>query len=209
MSEIGKQFSHKTIAVDLLPGQFENSPELIKLVEAFVGENEAIQELEDVLWVLYSQRWLWFATGAALDGLGDILNEPRASDDDEEYRDQLYLKVLINVSEGEPERLIEAVLQVTGASEVHLLDKRHATVVLYAHELEKTLFIYRVPDVTAGGVLTVVTGSEEADVFVFGVDRDAAGTGYGSELGYGVGWGESGAGNEGEGGHFTELFEQS
>lgn len=209
MSEIGKQFSHKTVALELLPGQFESSDDLRALVAALVGDTaEGIQELEDVLWVLYSQRWLWFATGAALEGLGDILNEPRASDDDEEYRDQLYLKILINVSEGEPERLISAVLRVTGASEVHLIEKPVATLVLYAHELEKTLFIYRVPDVSAGGVLTVVTGSESATPFVFGVDRDASGTGYGAELSYGAGWGESGVGNENIGGDITELFWQ-
>jgi hypothetical protein len=208
MSEAGKQFDHAGVAVGLLPGQFEDSTNLQALVRALVGEDHAIQELEDVLWVLYSQRWLWFATGAAQDGLGDILDEPRASESDALYRDQLYLKVLINVSQGEPERLIEAVQRVTGASEVHLIEKLHATVVLYAHGLVNTLFIYRVPQVAAGGVKTVVTGSESTNPFVFGKDGDASGTLYGEELDYGTGWGESGAGNESEGGDFAELFEQ-
>lgn len=208
MADIGKQFSHKAVAIDLLPGQFETSEDLQALVTALVGETHGVQELEAVFWELYSLRWLWIATGAQLEGIGDILNEPRVSDDDEEYRDQLYLKILINVSEGEPERLIQAVLQVAGGSHVHLIDKHYATVVLWAYELTKTQFIYRVPQVSLGGVMTVVTGSTSSTPFVFGVDRNEDGFGYGSELPYGEGWGEIGAGNEGYGGNFSELYWQ-
>jgi hypothetical protein len=208
MSEAGKQFDHASVAVGLLPGQFKDSTNLQALVRALVGEDHGVQELENVLWVLYSQRWLWFATGAALDGLGDILGEPRPNEDDEEYRGLLYLKVLINVSKGEPERLIKAVERVTGADEVHLIEKLHATVVLYAHAMERWTYIFRVPQVAAGGIKAVVTGSESTNPFVFGKDGDASGTLHDEELDYGTGWGESGAGNESEGGNFTELFEQ-
>lgn len=208
MAEAGKQFSHKTVALELLPGQFELSSDLQDLVAAFVGDTYGVQELENVLWELYSLRWLWIATGAQLDGIGDILEEPRAVTSDEDYRDQLYLKILINVSEGEPERLIEAVERVTGGSEVHLIEKFQATVVLYAHELVKTQFIYRVPQVTSGGVFTVVTGSEDSTPFVFGKDGDTGGVLWGAELDYGEGWGETGVGNENLGGCFAELFWQ-
>lgn len=205
---LGKQFSHKTEAVALLPGQFENSTDLQALVGAIVGETHGVQELENVLWDLYTLRWLPFATGAQLDGLGDILGEPRPSADDEEYRDALYLKVLINVSQGEPERLIEVMQRVSHATNVHVFDKGTALVVVWGMGITAWLWLYRVPQVSLGGVYTVVTASESTTPFVFGVDRDASGNPHGSELDYGEGWGETGAGNEDEGGDISELFWQ-
>ena len=206
MAEIGKQFSHLTVALGLLPGQFEDSALLRDLTQVFVGETHGVQELEGVFWDLYTKRWLWIAEGAQLDGLGDILDEPRASADDDEYRDLLYLKVLINVSEGEPERIIEATQRATDGTEVHLIERDVATVEVFALALVKTAWIPRIAKVTAGGIRTVVTGSPSPNPFVFGVDRDAAGVGAGAELDYGTGWGESGAGNTTEGGLFTELY---
>lgn len=208
MAELGKQFAHLTVAYGLLPGQFDNSPNLRELVKVFVGEDHAVQELESVLFDCYSKRWLWIATGAQLEGIGDLLEEPRETDDDDEYRQQLYLKILVNVSQGEPERLIEAVERATLPTEVHLIEKPQATVLLYAHVLTTIKWIDRVSLVASGGVMTVVTGSVSSNPFVFGVDRDASGTAAGAELAYGTGWGESGAGNEGEGGLFAELYLQ-
>lgn len=206
MAEMGKQFSHLTVALGLLPGQFAGSAKLRDLVEIFVGADHAVQELEDVLWDLFSRRWLWIATGEQLDGLGDLLDEPRPSDDDEVYRELLKLKVLINVSEGDPERIIDAALAASGASLVHLMEPPPATVLVYAHGLTSTSWLSRIPEVVAGGVRTIITGSESLTPFVFGVDRDALAGGHGAELSYGDGWGESGAGNEEIGGDFVELF---
>lgn len=206
MAEMGKQFAHRTVALSLLPGQFENSNNLRALVGTLVGTDHAVQELEDVFWDLYSRRWLWIAEGAQLDGLGDLLGEPRASEDDEEYRDLLYLAILVNVSQGEPERIIEATLRATDGSEVHLIEKQPATVEVFALGLTKTAWITRIAKVACGGVRTILVASPSANPFVFGVDRDAAGASAGAELDYGTGWGESGAGYESEGGLFSELY---
>lgn len=208
MAEMGKQFAHATVALGLLPGQFENSTQLRALVTALVGESHGVQELENVIWDLHSLRWLWIATGQQLDGLGDVLGWPRDSDDDDEYRESLYLAILINISEGEPERVIEATETITRATEVHLIEKPEATVVAYAHALTRWDLVHLVGRVSPGGVQTVVVGSEDTTPFVFGVDRDASGTAAGAELSYGDGWGESGTGNEDVGGLFTELFYQ-
>jgi len=206
MSEVGKQFAHATVALSLLPGQFQDSTDLRALVTALVGESHGVQEVEDALFDLYQFRWLWIAEGEQLDGLGDILGLPRNATDDEEYRGNLYLRVVINVSEGEPERLIEAAEMATAASEVHLIEKPSATAVLYVHELTRWELVSWVGDASAGGVLTAVVGSESDTPFVFGVDRDASGTAAGAELDYGDGWGESGTGNESIGGDIAELF---
>jgi len=209
MGEMGKQFAHATVALGLLPGQFETSTQLRAIVAAFVGETDGVQALEDALWDLYSIRWPWIATGAQLDGIGDIVGEPRGSADDEVYRSLLYLRIAINVSEGEPERVIDAAQAATGATEVHLLEVPPATVAVYLHAPERLDLTGRIGEVTAGGVAIAVTASESATPFVFGLDRDASGTGAGAELAYGAGWGESGAGNEAIGGAFTELFHTS
>lgn len=206
MPELGKQFAHLTVARGLMPGQFKNSTNLDALLAAFVGETHAVQELENVIFDLYSKRWLWIAEGAQLDGLGDILDEPRESADDEEYRSQLYLKILTNVSQGEPERLIEAANRAASPSAVHLIERPVATAEIYLHGYTETKWIPRVERVAAGGVQIIVTGSTTTNPFVFGVDKDGSGTGYGSELPYGDGWGETGAAYVDEGGLFTEIL---
>lgn len=203
--DIGKQFSHATVALGLLPGQFELSTKLRSIVSAVADQCQAI---EDALWELYSMRWRWIAEGAQLDGLGDIVGEPRTTDDDDIYRGLIEVKILTNTSVCEPERIIRCVNIGMDSSECHIIEKDYATIVIYAHLLTRNGPIAaRMSDIAAGGVKVAVTGSEE-DPFVFGLDRDTSGTGYGTELDYGDGWGETGAGNESIGGDFTELYHE-
>lgn len=167
-----------------------------------------IQELEDVLWDLLTLRHLSSATGKQLDGLGEIVGEPRGSTDDEVYRDGLYLKLLINTSEGTPERIIEIVDRVAGGSFVQYSDRPPACAHVYVHEISKFDWLFRIHRAVIGGVRFVLSASEQSDPFVFGRDRDSAGIASGAELNYGLGWGESGVGNENVGGFFTEIFRQ-
>lgn len=207
MAEFGKQFHHDRVALSLLPGQFANSENLRALVSDLVGQSHGIQECEDAIWDIYTLRWLWIAEGQQLDYLGEILGEPRQDGlADEAYRTRLYAVIQTHISNGEPERIITATIFATVPTLVHLIEKYPATVYMYAHVPTEFDSFYLIERCIAAGVYFALVASVSTTPFVFGVDRDAAGTGFGSELAYGDGWGESGAGNESIGGDIAELF---
>lgn len=163
-----------------------------------------IQELENVFTQLLLERWIDSAYGEQLDKLGVIVGESRLSDNDEEYRAAIKLRVIINVSEGEPERLITVLQAITKATLVHYLEKYPARACLYAHEILQFPYISRVQQTAPAGVHVTITASHSDDPFVFGVDRDASGAGHGSELSFGSGFGETNWPLEG--GDFVDIF---
>jgi hypothetical protein len=207
MAEIGKQFFHNRVALDLLPGQFQNSTNLRALVTALVDGDTGVQSLEDTLWDLYTLRWLWLAEGRQLDGIGDILGEPRSgTTPDDEYRARLYVRIVSNTSQGTPDEILALADAATVPTFVELIEKFPAMVYIYSHVPTAFDSFYLMTAAVCAGVYLAVVASVSSTPFVFGVDRDAAGTGFGTELAYGEGWGESGAGNESIGGDIAELF---
>jgi len=206
-----QQTDHQQAAKDLLPGQFENSTNLRDFIEAIVGPANpvtwTIQELEDVLFAILSDRWLSTAVGVQLDGLGEILGEGRLSADDEEYRDALYTRVIINVSQGEPERLIEVLMRLADPTAVHYIPKPPAGAVLCAIENTQDALLPRLQEVPLGGVHIWVTAGTGGNPFIYGRARDAAGVQFGVQhphggLGYGV------PGAPGAGGQYVALYVQ-
>lgn len=204
-----QQTDHEAAALALLPAQFENSTNLRALISALVGISNpvtwTIQELEDTLFNLLEDRWLSTAAGQQLDGLGEILGEGRLTSDDNEYRDALYLRVIINVSEGEPERLIEVLRQLAAPTAVHLIIKPPASVVICAIELTQDALLARTQEAALAGVLVIITGGTGAAPFIYGRARDAAGTLFGIQhpaggLGYGI------PGVPGSGGEYVAIY---
>lgn len=205
-----QQNDHSGVAQGLLPAQFENSTRLKALVNALVGPDDpatwTLQELEDVLFAILDERWLATAGGEQLDGLGEILGEGRLSSDDEVYRDALYLRVLINCSCGEPERLIQVLDRLADPSFVHLTIKPPAGVYLVAIELTQDEYFDRVEQAAGAGVKVWVAGGTGTNPFIMGRARDAAGAQHGvahpgGGLGYGV------PGTPATGGEYVALYE--
>lgn len=98
--------------IDLFPliiSQFEDKENYNKLLKIVTKQ---IDEIEDMLFDLLDLRWLDLATKAQLDLLGRILDIERGGLDDESYRSLLNLKISINVSSGEPESIIVAIIGV-------------------------------------------------------------------------------------------------
>lgn len=56
--------------------------------------------------------------GVQLDVAGDIVGMDRENRDDESYRSMIFLKILINISSGEPDILIQAIQQLYSAEVV-------------------------------------------------------------------------------------------
>lgn len=207
MGQLGKQFFHRRVALELLPSQFSESANLRAMVEALVGDATLVQELENVAWDLYTKRWLWIAEGAQLDRLGEVLEEPRSAGlSDDDYRARLQVAVRVYNSNGEPDRLIEIAQFAAAPTEIQLIEKSPPTAYLFAHVITALDSLYFITRAVAGGVFLVFVANFGTTPFTFGPDKDAAGTDFGSGPGYGAGWGETGAGNEGIGGQFSELF---
>jgi len=79
---------------------------------------ERMEALEDATYSTLTMRWLDDAAGVQLDELGAIVGEPRLSRSDPDYRDAIGVRVSINQSGGEPERIIEFLTRIAGAEQV-------------------------------------------------------------------------------------------
>lgn len=115
---------------DLLIEQFEKKPKINGMVEGVVTQ---WQQIEDVGVELYTLRMLHTAGGYTLDILGEIIGLSRGGLDDDDYRAQLYFGIFLNISSGEPELLIAALKNVTGATIVHYEEIYPAAVALSAY----------------------------------------------------------------------------
>jgi hypothetical protein len=77
-----------------------------------------IQQLEDAAYTLLTDRWIPSAEGVQLDEMGEMVGEPRLGRNDEDYKFAIETRISINRSGGEPERIIEYLRRITGASQV-------------------------------------------------------------------------------------------
>lgn len=75
-----------------------------KILKAYL---EQIQDIEDALQPFYDRLNINTQSGAQLDRIGEIVGQPRGAQDDDVYRQLLYIKIVRNQSEGTPEELIQ------------------------------------------------------------------------------------------------------
>jgi hypothetical protein len=88
---------HATEAIDLLIEQFKRQPTIDEFLSIYIDQ---VQELEESLWRLLTERRLDNATGAALDGIGAIVGEAREGRDDDTYRAFVRARILIDRTRG-------------------------------------------------------------------------------------------------------------
>jgi hypothetical protein len=93
---------HPARAIARLTEHRKIVPDLVDWLNAF---NVETQEIEDVLWDIYTKRLL-SGEGAQLDQLGRILAEPRSGFGDPDYLERLKAKILVLRSSGGPLDLI-------------------------------------------------------------------------------------------------------
>ncbi len=107
---------HVAEALENLLEQFKGKPTLAKVLTTYVDQ---IQDLENTAFGVYFGRMLSNAEGEQLDGLGDIVGEPRDGKTDAEYRIAIAVRILINKSGATPEDVIAIVDAATeGAFEI-------------------------------------------------------------------------------------------
>ncbi|MDC7234976.1 MAG: hypothetical protein PQJ58_17210 [Spirochaetales bacterium] len=77
--------------------------------------NRRADSLESVIISMINDT-LKNCVGVQLDVAGEIVGMERENRDDESYRSLIFLKILINISSGEPEILIQAIQQLYGSA---------------------------------------------------------------------------------------------
>ena len=125
-----------------------------KLCECFFGNQ--IQELEnkarELLYILNIDH----SEGTQLDNIGTLVGQDRLGYNDEYYRILLKVKIGINVSEGDIERILALWKLITGTTNVHLRESFPAKIKLETDEyLGDALFVFLkevAKDALAGGV---------------------------------------------------------
>lgn len=112
---LAKQDDHATYASSQLLAQYKNLPRMVSFVESICG---LLQPLEDVCWQLLRERYIdaidgyGGAVGIQLDGLGQLVGEPRKGLPDAHYRTFLEVRALVNTSNGFAEDLLEIVEKI-------------------------------------------------------------------------------------------------
>lgn len=156
--------NHVELAKDRLREQYKNSPNILALIEAWVGE---IQELEQVLFDLAEKRTISQGEGIQLDKIGELLNKPRDGRSDADYRIVLLAKVAQNISRGTSEDIIGVFKILTSSAKVQFGNGDLGEIYLLAdHSLtqDQVNFILReMMTVDSAGVRIGAIGSFDPD----------------------------------------------
>ena len=106
MSSLTQQTDHVGDGVDRLLEQFKDRPRIVALLTAYLNQ---VQDLEDVLWELFLDRWISTAVGEQLNVIGRVVGEKRQGSLDDEYRAFLRARIRANRSVGLLAELVKIV----------------------------------------------------------------------------------------------------
>lgn len=144
------------------------------MIGILAGSNGS-QALENAAFEVRDECDIASGVGAQLDLEGTIVDQDRISAVDQEYRDVIWTKVAINISQCEPDRLTRVAQDISGSSVIHFFryGMAHCCVncigVTRVTELERLIGI-----VAAEGSLEVNAGATTTP-FILGRGVDAAG----------------------------------
>lgn len=185
--------THVQDAENRLLEQYKNQPNISALLDSFIGP---IQEIEDGLEALNNNRGVNFAMGVQLDRLGDLVGIARGTMLDDAYRIRIKIRIIQNLSQGEPERLIQVYSGLIGASLVEIQEHFPGGVGLSGNGPipfgQETLIYQNVQAIAAAGVRVDYIETYPSDSpFVFG-GGPVLGSGFGdlNNLNVGGGMGE-------------------
>ena len=120
---------HIAQAKERLLEQQKNKPGIEGTLTAFV---EQIQDIEDVLNALGTERAVDTAEGVQLDKIGEIVGiERELGQSDEDYRIEIKAKIVQNMNQGTPEEVIAAAKFFIGASFAWYLEVYPAAVDIF------------------------------------------------------------------------------
>jgi hypothetical protein len=93
--------------------QFKDKPKLEAFIRALANQ---CQHVEQMLWDLYTRRWIDDAEDADLDNLGAIVGEPRNGSEDDAYRQYIRARIKVNRSDGQIGQLLEIMVLLLGTA---------------------------------------------------------------------------------------------
>ena len=158
---------HNEVALSRYTYQYTEADTLQALTTLWA---ERMQALEDAAWSVLTERWIAPAAGVQLDELGDIVGEPRLGRTDETYRDALEVRISINRSGGEPERIIEFLTRIAGANQVLYQEVYPAKIELFVGGDVSLEQAQRVREIVPAGVGTIYI-SESGGELPFGTSE--------------------------------------
>lgn len=111
MADLTHITDHADQAVSNLLEQDKGKPKINAFVRIHAGR---MQHVEDVMWAVYTQRWIDTAVGVQLDTLGAIVGEGRKGRGDDLYRLWIRVRVIINRSNGKVKDILRIVRLLIG-----------------------------------------------------------------------------------------------
>jgi len=191
---------HTTEALNRLIQQYKNKPNIENFLKVYL---EQVQELETMFCELLEDTNIFTAIGEQLDGLGEILGQPRNGLSDAVYRIRLFVKIGKNISEGEINRVASVFRILTQSAYVHLIVLNDAEIQLQGTTSigatrDEINFIFRnMQEVVAGGVrISYILCADENVSFAYsGTNTSAPALGYDD-------------GTETTGGLYATLYEE-
>lgn len=153
MIPLSKIASHETQAFGRLLEQYKESANLKAILSVYCDQ---VQDLEDAIYSMMTERALNEATGVQLDRLGEIVGISRYGRADEVYRVFLAFQIGVNVSNGTLNTILQLFQLITGATELMVESEGHGSVsISYSPGLDPDLeeFIFEaMAHVVAAGV---------------------------------------------------------
>lgn len=184
MGEITKIENHVEQGLERLLEQWKGKPNLEKAIKSLTS---GIQDIESVLFELMENRLdISVAVGAQLDRFGTIVGQERLGFDDDFYRILLLARIGINISNGEPERIIDTLKLLTKASYIHYMNLRYGEIAVGSdgviNPLTVEFLIENLQKVVMGGVrVQYLCMYDGDDSFSFdGTNQKTIGKGFGS-----------------------------
>lgn len=145
--------NHIEAAKERLIEQYKDASNLRATLDAFNGQT---QDIEDVFQSLYFGRWVSEAEGQVLDDFGTIVGQDRLGFEDDFYRILIYVRIGINISQGETERIVDIYKIITQATLAEIIEHYPAGMYLLSNgtiQLESAQFVLaQLQQVVAAGV---------------------------------------------------------
>lgn len=114
-----KKTDHVAEGIDNLVDQFSDKELLIGYLTSYLDQ---IQDLEDALSDTLTETTVETSVGAQLDALGSIVGEDRAGRNDLQYSTALRARLILNVSEGTPQNIIDLIRAIAGDVRVAIVE---------------------------------------------------------------------------------------
>lgn len=184
MSNIVKITNHTEQGLDRRREQWRNKPNLEKAIKALIG---GTQEIEEMLFDLNDKRLnLNQAEGWQLDQFGTIVRQSRMEFNDDFYRILLLARIGINISNGEPERIIDTLKLLTRANFIHYMNLNEYEIAMGSdgviNPLSVDFLISNLQKVVMGGVrVNYLCIYDPDEAFAFdGTNTKTVGKGFGT-----------------------------